>query len=377
MKRYLMLFLILTLFSIGYSLNLDCDIVKNYVTNLSYSYEHYEFSDEVLINALNATSINYFNCTNKWIVILDGDRKYSYEVDGEKIGSFNRSVIYLSPGVHQINVSAEGYSNKTFEINITGFYILHVNLIELQTTSSQNGGTGGPTPNIFYKLDKDSILSYLGNFANELGLNKSEVEYQEKVYSIVPFETKYIRVSVGGGNSLYYYFKNNWNQSVNVTLVVVIPKNITSNLNGVAMVAGYKVVKEDPIVEWNYLVAPGKEVKVGYTIAKNITKVEPLIVLFHGIKLPETTEKSSKNLSNNEFWNKTTTEINESESNQTTKAISPKKNLKINLLFIAIPIVVGAIAFVSILLYKRRKAYNELEEALDKLDTILKTRRRR
>ncbi len=374
MRNLFFVVLVLLVFSSVYALN--CTYVEYYVDNLTAGANvgkiNFEIAKESLQNSAKA-----YGCTGKGILVIEGDDIYTYSINDSSIGDFYHKIFLEQNGTYKISATKEGYIPQSITINLSAgeYKEIHFSLQQnTTTTSTTSSGGGGPAPNVYYKLDKDSISNYLSKLAAELNLNKNEVEYQKKVYSYVPFEVKYIRVSVGGANSLYYYFKNDWNQTVKVRLIMVIPKEIAKNLNGVSIVAGYKVIKEDPILEWDYDVSPGKEVRVGYTITGNITIVEPLVVLFENVSLPnikpkvETTVQKPKANEEN---------ITENVTNKTVQEIPPKSTFNFNWLLLVIIVSTVSASFVGYYLYRRKKRYEELQEALNALDTLFKTHRRR
>ena len=386
MKKFVLLLLIVPfVFSIGYSTY--CSSIESFVTNLTYAFNNDKINSNTVLTSLNETSPSYYNCTSKHILVIEGDMSYSYKVDGVDEGTFIKHIFLLGGGTHNITAYKEGYITKTKQVTLSNFTLVEFSLEKNQSKSesSSSSSGGGPTPNVFYKLDKDSILGYMNLVASDIGLNNSEIEYQKKVYSHVPFEVKYVRISVGNANSIYYYFKNDWNQTVNVTLIAVIPKSVSQNLTGVAIVSGYKVIKSDPIIEWNKQIAPNQQVSVGYTVMKNVTEVKPLIVLFSGITVPEEVT-TSQNVTESTSENITTTQQNITQSNATSTTNknnslqvvpSSQIDLKPYILPIVIGVTVGVGIIAGIMFFRNRNHYDELEEALNSLDNLFKTRRRK
>ncbi len=374
MRNLFFVVLVFLVFSSVYALN--CTYMEYYVNNLTVAANagkiNFEIAKESLQNSAKA-----YGCTGKGILVIEGNDVYTYSINGSSVGSFYHEIFLEQNGTYTISATKEGYIPQSITINLSAgeYKEIYFNLQQNTTATSTTSSGGGPAPNMYYKLDKDSISNYLSKIAAELNLSNEDVEYQKKVYSYVPFEVKYIRVSVGGANSLYYYFKNDWNKTVKVRLIMVIPKEIAKNLTGVSIVSGYKVIKEDPILEWDYEVPSGKEVRVGYTITGNITIVEPLVVLFENVSLPSSKPKPVETTVKNPKVNENETE---NVTNKTVQKITTENKSNFNwFLFVIIIVSIASSSFVGYYLYRRKKRYEELQEALNALDTLFKTRRRR
>ncbi len=374
MRNLFFAVIVLLVFSSVYALN--CTYVEYYVNNLTDAANSGKINFEVAKESLQ-NSAKAYGCTGNGILIIEGNDVYTYSINGSSVGEFYHKIFLEQSGTYIISATKDGYIPQSTTVNLSAgeYKIIYFSLQQNTTTTSTTSSAGGPAPNIFYKLDKQSISYYLDKIAPELNLSNEEIEYQKKVYSYVPFEVKYIRVSIAGANSLYYYFKNDWNKEVKVRLIMVIPKEIAKNLTGVSLVSGFKVIKEDPILEWDYEVPAGKEVKVGYTITGNITVVEPLVVLFENVSLPSTQPKQVETTIQKPKTSNLTENVT---TNKTVREIPTENKSNFNWLSLIIIIVsVGSASFAGYYLYRRRRRYEELQEALNALDSFFKTRRRK
>ncbi len=369
-------FFVFVLVSFSFA-SLDCNSVKYYVENVTYGANSGKIDFSTAIESLS-NSMNAYKCTNKGVLILEGSAEYSYKINGTSVGSFVKKIFLRPEGSYSI-VASNGSLTQTKNVTLDAgkIIILHFDIKPQQKKPSSGGS--GPIENTFYTLDKDSILDYLNNIHDELNLSNKDVEYQKMVYNDFKFNVKYIRYKFGDANSLYYYFTNKDDRVANITLILVIPKSISKNLNGVAISTGYKIIRNDPIVAWDYKVKPGSTVKVGYTVEKNITSVLPIVVLFHNIDI-----KQSKTPIGS-VQNNTTNQTEPNNTNNTTENVTknetgnlvitpPKREIPLWPFFVAG--VAAVIVGLYILLYKRGRHYDELERALSTLESFSKNRRR-
>ena len=375
----LLVLLIGTSFSTLY--NSTYDLLTNCTTAANKNIKNIDY--HTWVDCLNRTSfVLNGSCGygSKGILFLRGYGTYKYEVynGSNKIYSnTTKQVVYILPnGTYTVKISESGYipKNMKFELDPGDFNFTYIELEKNTTTQNQTqgGGGGGLPTNTFVNISNDYVKQELDSLKDVLGLSNEEVEYQKKVLDYVNVQTKYFLFATESSNTLYYYIYNNWNKSVNVTIVVDIPKEISQNMSGISLKSGYKIIKSDPIVSWNLNVGSGKSAYVEYTVMKNITTVVPPVLLFHGIELPKKPQNNQSNqtINNNTQTNQMnqTNQIN--QTNQTAPKIKKeKKKFNMNIVWIIVGVIIGSLGvFIYFYFFRRRKPHEIVEKSLNQIE---------
>ena len=343
------------------------------------------------VDCLNRTSFvlnGSYNYGSKGILFLRGYSTYTFEVyNGSKqlYSNSTKQIVYILPiGNYTVKVSSNGYISQTKDYKLTpGEFIYTYFELEKNTTSnktSTSGSGGGIPSNTFVDISNSYVKAELESLKDELNLTDEQIQYQEKVLDYTKVHVKYYLFTMNNANTLYYYIYNNWNKTINVTVVVDIPKEVSKDLNGVSLRTGYKIIKSDPIVSWNFNIGSGKSAYVSYTVTnENITTVVPPALIFHNVELPKSNnqvvnQNSSNNSSNNLISSNVTEKTNETENNQSNAIMnntvinSSKKKSNDELLWILIVIAI-IVGIMGIYFYFfRRKPHQVIEKSLNQIE---------
>ena len=379
-----LIFILLLTFLISVSFSSIGNSTYNLLTNCTIAANKDIDNYHTWVDCLNRTSFvlnGSYSYGSKGILFLRGYSKYNFEIyNGTKkiYSNLTKQIVYLLPnGNYTLKISSTGYvtDNLKIKLNPGEFKFYYFELQKNSTTKNKTStSNNGLISNTFVDLSNTYIKEELKDLKDTLGLSDENISYQEKVLDYTKVHVKYYLFVNQNANTLYYYVYNNWNKTINVTIVVEIPKEISQNLDGVSLKSGYKLIKSDPIVSWNLNIMSGKSAYVEYTVTnKNITTITPPVLLFSGIELPKSINKTiNQTTVQNQTINLTsennqTQPINETNS---TKKIGNHKGFNILTWILAIILISLGILTLYFYLF-RKKPHQLIEKSLDKIERFI------
>lgn len=190
-----------------------------------------------------------------------------------------------------ISTQAAAGQNTTFSLNITNTYATAKNVTINATEAGNTAHFDITYPNVTAVSANSTGSAQItitpfkyarpGNYTVSIAADNSTKTVTVSIPAPAPVQgtinvNRYVELSRAQNESyMYLEIVNRRNETANLTVRETIPKNVSNSTEGIAFRPNYtRLADDDPVVEWDLLLAPNESKELNYTINRSVKNIE-------------------------------------------------------------------------------------------------------